>query len=46
MKTIIIILLSCSCLLAQKFASIGDYGDAGSDELAVENLVKAGTLIL
>ncbi|MGB5893721.1 MAG: metallophosphoesterase, partial [Ignavibacteriaceae bacterium] len=41
MKTIIIILLSCSCLLAQKFASIGDYGDAGSDELAVANLVKS-----
>jgi hypothetical protein len=41
MKTIIIILLSCSYLLAQKFASIGDYGDAGSDELAVANLVKS-----
>ncbi len=41
MKTIIIILLSCSCLLAQKFVSIGDYGDAGNDELAVANLVKS-----
>jgi tartrate-resistant acid phosphatase type 5 len=40
-KTIVILLLSCSCLLAQKFASIGDYGDAGSDELAVANLVKS-----
>ena len=41
MKTIVILLLFCSCLLAQKFASIGDYGDAGSDELAVANLVKS-----
>jgi len=40
-KTVIIFLLFCSCLLAQKFASIGDYGDAGSDELAVANLVKS-----
>ena len=41
MKTVIIFLLFCSCLLAQKFASIGDYGDAGSDELAVAILVKS-----
>jgi len=40
-KTIVFLLLSCSCLLAQKFASIGDYGDAGSNELAVANLVKS-----
>jgi hypothetical protein len=41
MKTVVIILLSCACLFAQKFASIGDYGIAGSDELAVANLVKS-----
>ena len=41
MKTIVFILLACSCLLAQKFASIGDYGDTGNNELAVANLVKS-----
>jgi hypothetical protein len=41
MKTIVILILSCSCLLAQKFASIGDFGDAGSNELAVANLVHS-----
>jgi len=41
MKAIVILILSCSCLLAQKFASIGDFGDAGSDELAVANLVNS-----
>jgi len=40
-KTIIIILLSYSSLFAQKFASIGDYGDAGANELAVANLVNS-----
>jgi len=40
-KTIVILILSSSCLLAQNFASIGDYGDAGSNELAVANLVHS-----
>jgi hypothetical protein len=41
MKAIVIVLSFYSCLLAQKFASIGDYGDSGSDELAVASLVKS-----
>jgi len=34
-------LLFCSLLFGQRFASIGDYGDDNSDELAVANLVKS-----
>jgi hypothetical protein len=36
-----ILALATNQVLAQKFAVIGDYGDAGSDELAVANLVKS-----
>ena len=41
MKVLITSLLFCSFLFGQRFASIGDYGDDNSDELAVANLVKS-----
>jgi len=44
MKQLLVLLflaLSINQTLAQKFAVIGDYGDAGSNELAVANLVKS-----
>ena len=44
MKALIFILLLGSFLFAQKFASIGDYGEAGDNELAVANLVKSWIL--
>ncbi len=42
--TTVVLLLICNCLLAQsivRFAAIGDYGKAGTNELNVSNLVKS-----